>query len=167
MTYPRLASLLASIAALALFPSCSQTPANVAGNWSVNLTNGANGCMVSSWTPGETASAIPLTITQSGSSITAVVGGTTAILTNAAFGTATFTGTVDGNRLDARLTGRPAAMGSCAYTPVLDLSATLSGDTMNGTLVWSNDTNASADCGMLATCESEQAMNGSRPPTAP
>jgi hypothetical protein len=158
--------LLAALALLAL-PSCSSTPVNAAGSWAVNVTNGANGCSLDNWTAGETTSAVPLQITQSGSVVTAVVGGATGTVADLVFGTRTFNGSVNGNDLDARLVGRAGSMGGCAFTPVIDLSAQISGDTMMGTLVWSYDTNSNPDCGMMATCESIQAMNGSRPPTAP
>jgi hypothetical protein len=154
-------------ASSALLASCASTPANVAGSWSVNVTNGANGCMLDNWTAGETASGIPLTITQSGSAVTAEVGGTVGALADLLFGTRRFTGSVAGDRIDVRLVGRAGSMGGCAFTPVIDLTATVRGDTMMGNLIWSYDTNASPDCGMRATCESIQAMNGSRPPTAP
>jgi hypothetical protein len=64
-----------------------------------------------------------------------------------------------------RLVCRAGAMGRSAYTPELDLSATIRGDTKTGNVFWSHDTNVSADCGMMATCESVEAMKGSRPPT--
>lgn len=158
--------LVLALGGAVLGSSCSSSPVNAAGNWSVNLTNGANGCALSNWTAGETTSGVPLTISQSGSAVTGEVGGTTGAAAGILFGTNRFTiGNVSGNRVDMRLVGRAGAMGGCAYTPVLDLSATISGDTMTGNVVWSYDTNSSADCGMMATCESVQAMNGSRPPT--
>jgi hypothetical protein len=158
--------LVLALGGALLGSSCSSSPVNAAGNWSVNLTNGANGCALSNWTAGETTSGVPLTIGQSGSAVTGEIGGSTGVAAGVVFGTNQFSmGAVNGNRVDMRLTGRAASMGGCAYTPVLDLSGTISGDTMTGSVVWSYDTNSSADCGMLATCESVQAMNGSRPPT--
>ncbi|GAB4197151.1 MAG: hypothetical protein OHK0013_05010 [Sandaracinaceae bacterium] len=154
-------------AAAALLASCSSTPVDAAGNWSVNVTNGANGCMLANWTVGQMTAGIPLTITQSGTTITAEVGGTTGSAADLFLGSRRLTGSVDGNRLDARLVGRAGSMGGCAYTPVIDLTATVTGDTMMGNLIWSFDTNTNPDCAMYATCESIQAMNGSRPPTAP
>lgn len=167
MTPNRLApALVLVLGALALTPSgCTSSPVNTAGNWSINLTNGANGCMLDNWTPGESTTGVPVTFTQSGSTVTATVSGAYATALDIYFGTHVFSGSVDGNRVDARLVGRPAGSGSCAYTPVIDLSGTITGDNIVGQLIWSFDTNASADCGMYATCETDQSMNGSRPPS--
>lgn len=158
--------LVLTLSLLGAFALAGCAPVNAAGNWSVNLTNDANGCSLDNWTAGETTSGVPLTITQSGSSATGEVGGVTGTGATIIFGTNRFEmGTVSSNHVDLRLTGRAGSMGSCAYTPILDLSGTINGDTMSGRVVWSYDTNSSADCGAMATCESIQLMNGSRPPT--
>jgi hypothetical protein len=154
-------------AASALLASCASTPADVAGSWAVNVTNGANGCMLDNWMVGQMTTGIPLTITQSGATVTAEVGGTTGGAADLFLGSRILSGSVNGDRIDARLVGRAGSMGGCAYTPVIDLTGRVTGDTMMGNLIWSFDTNANPDCGMYATCESIQAMNGSRPPTAP
>ncbi|MBX7192781.1 MAG: hypothetical protein K1X94_12020 [Sandaracinaceae bacterium] len=160
-----------SLVALALVgglltSSCSASPANAAGSWSMNLTNGANGCMFSNWTVGDTTTGVPVTITQSGASVTLLVTGGYATALDLLVGGHEFTGAVDGNHVNARLTGRAGSTGGCAYTTVGDLEGTLSGDTITGNLSWSYDTNSSADCGMYAVCETLQAMNGTRPPTS-
>jgi hypothetical protein len=165
MTNAAIRLLVLALSLLGAFALAGCAPVNAAGNWSVNLTNGANGCSFANWTPGETTSALPVTITQSGSDVTAEVTGLSGGLVEAAFGGRRFVGNVSGDRIDARLTGRGGIMGGCAYTLVGDLSASVSGDTMTGQVVWSYDANSSADCGAMATCESVQAMNGSRPPT--
>ena len=166
MTNSPIRSLLVlTLSLLGAFALAGCAPVNAAGSWSVNLTNDANGCSLDNWMAGETTSGVPLTIGQSGSTATAEIGGTTGTLADIVFGTRSFTmGSVSGNHIDLRLVGRAGSMGSCAYTPVLDLSGNISGDTMSGRVVWSYDTNSSADCGALATCESVQLMNGSRPP---
>lgn len=46
---------------MALLGGCE--PANVAGNYSVNVTNRENGCGFQNWTVGDTASNIAFTIT--------------------------------------------------------------------------------------------------------
>lgn len=154
-----------ALGAALLASSCSASPANVAGTWSINLTNGTNGCMLDNWTPGESTSGIPVTFTQSGSAVTLTVMGGYATALDIYFGSHVFTGMVDGNRIDARLVGRAGGTGGCAYTPVIDLTGTVAGDTVTGQLLWSFDTNTSPDCGMYATCQTDQSMNGSRPPS--
>lgn len=140
-------------------------PVDASGNWSINLTNGANSCMLDNWRAGETTSGIPLVISQTGSAITADVGGVYGAALDLYFGRRQFAGSVSGNRIDARLVGRPGSRGSCAFTPVLDLTGDISGDGIVGNVIWSFDTNSSPDCGMYATCENVQAMNGARPPS--
>lgn len=169
MTHPlrsmlRIAALAVPVAALVA--SCAG-PVDAAGSWSLNLTSGANECMLMDWTPGETATGVPVTITQSGSTLTADVTGAYGAALDLYFGTHRFTGTVAADHVTLRLVGRAGATGTCAYTPVLELQSTVTGDTMSGSLGWFFDTNSSADCGMYATCRNEQAMNGSRPPRSP
>ena len=155
---------LASLALVSLASSCTSAPADVSGVWSVNLTNGANGCMVSGWTAGETAAGVPMTITQSGSTVTAEVGGPAAVLLNVALGTSRLTGVVNGSTVDLHADGRPGAEGACAFTSQLDITLRVTGDTLTGTTSWSYNANVSPDCGYRATCDSVQALNGARPP---
>lgn len=157
--------LVVTLALVGAFALAGCAPVDAAGMWSVNLTNDANGCSLDNWTPGSTTTGVPLTIAQSGSSASGEIGGTTGTLASVVFGTNRFEmGSISGNNVDLRLTGRAGSMGGCAYTPILDLTGSINGDTMSGRVVWSYDTNASADCGAMATCESVQLMNGSRPP---
>lgn len=142
-------------------------PVNAAGSWSLNLTNGANECMVMDWTPGQMTTGVPVSIVQSGSTVTADVTGAYGTVLDLYYGTHRFTGTVAADHIEMSLVGRAGAMGTCAYTPVLTLDGTISGDTITGTVAWSFDTNSSAECGAYATCANVQAMNGSRPPTSP
>lgn len=173
MTHPTLRTALRSAGLFlalplggALVASCA-APVDAAGTWSLNLTNGANVCMLDNWTPGEATTGVPVTITQSGETLTADVTGAYAAALDIYYGTHRFTGTVAADSVTLRLVGRAGATGTCAYTPVLELRSRVSGDTMSGTLGWFFDTNSSADCGMYATCRNEQAMNGSRPPRSP
>lgn len=156
---------LSIVPVLLLVASCGSDPVDVAGTYTVNLTNGTNGCMVMNWTEGDTTTGVPLTITQDGSSFTATVTGLAATSLDIYPGAHTFTGTVSGSHLDGTLVGRAASMGSCAYTVNIDLDADLDGDVLTGELHWYADTNSSADCGMYATCSNQQAFNGTRPPT--
>lgn len=158
-------SVLAALALTLTTASCGSSPADVAGSYALNLTNGANGCMVMSWTEGESTTGVPLVITQDGESFTADVQGTAGLYLDLTAGAHQFTGTVSGTHLDGTLRGSGRAQGSCAYTINIDLSGELSGDVMTGDLTWYADTNDSPDCGMLATCENRQLFNGARPPS--
>jgi hypothetical protein len=54
--------------------------------------------------------------------------------------------------------------GSCAYFVRATADITLSGDTINGTVTYRDETNKSPDCGQLETCTTQQSLAGSRPP---
>jgi hypothetical protein len=81
-------------------------------------------------------------------------------------GSNSFTGNVSDNTLELRLTGtRSGSMGSCAFTLDADVTATLNGDVLQGTIAYVPKTNQSTDCGVLNSCQSVQAFNGTRPPS--
>lgn len=50
--------------------------ANVAGNYSIALTNGDNGCNLSNFTPGNTSTNVGVTTVQDGSKVTMTINGT-------------------------------------------------------------------------------------------
>ena len=156
-------SLLSALMGLAL-ASCGDDPANVAGTYTINLTNGPNGCMVDSWEEGATSTGTTVVITQEGSSISADVQGLAGTYLDVVVGSSVFEGMVSGSHIDARLTGRAGAMGSCAYTFLIDMDADLDGDVLEGTLRWYAQTNGLEECGMYNTCQNTQAFNGARPP---
>ncbi len=154
---------IVALVALALV-SCGNAPADVAGSYTVALTNGANGCMFMDWTVGESTSGVGLVITQDGDAFTGTVTGAVAGALDLYVGSHEFNGTVSGTHLDGTLVGRPLSMGTCAYTLNIDLDGELDGDLITGSLRWYGDANSSPDCGMWATCETLQAFNGTRPP---
>src|SRR5262245_41651647 len=153
---------------LALFVVGCGSDVNVAGNYTVAVTNGENGCNLQNWTVGNSASGIPLMITQNGTALTATVNGLTGTYLNLVLGSSTFNGTVSGNDLNLRLVGtRAGNTGSCAYTINANVSAVLNSDVLQGSIDYVPQTNQSIDCGVLDSCQSVQAFNGTRPPTSP
>src|SRR5215831_1933245 len=108
---------------LALFVIGCGSDVNVAGTYTVAVTNGENGCNLQNWNVGNSASGIPLMITQNGSALTATVNGLTGTYLNLVLGSSAFTGTVSGNDINLRLVGtRTGNMASCAYTINADVS---------------------------------------------
>ena len=105
-----------------------------------------------------------MTITQSGSTVTADIGGAAGVVLNVLLGTSRLTGVVSGSEVDLHADGRPGSEGACAYTGALDIRLRVTGDTLTGATHWNFDANASPDCGYRATCDSTQAVNGARPP---
>ena len=142
-------------------------PANVAGTYTVALTNGANGCMLDNWRSGETSNGTEVVFTQDGANAQAQVNGITGGVLELFLGSRRFTGTVSGTQVTMRLEGtRAASTGACAYTSVAELTGTLTGNALQGTIVWKYSTNNNADCGYRNACETLQTYSGSRPPPA-
>lgn len=153
--------LVAILAAL----GCGED-ANVAGSYTIAVTNRTNGCELENWMEGETSSNIPVTITQSGENVTATVDGLVGAYFNAIFGSAAFVGTVSGDDLDLQIIGtRSATEGNCTYTFNAVLSGSVSGDTLTGRIDYQAATNDQPDCAALEGCTSYQDFNGTRPPT--
>jgi len=137
----------------------------VGGSYTVNLTNGDDGCGVMGWTVGDTTSAVPVAVLQDGDQVQLDVGGASGTLLDLAVGSSIFNGQVGGSDITAALIGsRAGSQGSCTYTYTIDLRASVDGDFMEGELRWHPVTNGHADCGVLETCENVQSFNGSRPP---
>ncbi|HHH31392.1 MAG TPA: hypothetical protein ENK57_24010 [Polyangiaceae bacterium] len=140
-------------------------PADVAGSYTVNVTNGENGCAFDNWTVGETASSIPIVVAQTDDQVQLDVGGTSGAALDIFIGSSIFNGQVSGSGVTAALVGsRSATMGMCTYTVTVDMDATSSGDLLEGQLIWRPVTNMHADCGVLNDCRSLQSFNGTRPP---
>ena len=154
-----------SLCGLVLVAGCSSSPANVAGNYTLAITNGANGCNFPSFTVGSQATGIPLVMTQSGDSATATINGLAAVDLDALLGTNVFPGTIDGDNLDLKLQGSSSKMmGNCAYTVNAEIRANLSTDTLTGQVTYTDATNNNSDCAALQGCSTVQDFNGTRPP---
>jgi hypothetical protein len=163
--------LFAPLACVALAAACGgssfQTTANITGTYDVSLTNGANGCQFASWTTGAMVSNIGVDITQNGTNASAQVTGLAALVYAVDLGTATFTGSVQGDTFTMTAFGSHAATdGQCSYTLKASMTGTQLGDSVQGQLTYSETTNGSPDCGYHATCTSVQSFAGVRPPSA-
>lgn len=156
-----LATLLVVLAA-----ACgSSEPADVAGNYTIALTNRDNGCDLANWTVGEQASGIPVVITQEGANATADVQAGAGFILDAALGSSVYTGDVDGSNLFLELFGnRPQQQGNCSFTFNSEIDASLIGDTLTGRINYKAATNDNPDCTALEGCVSFQEFNGTRPP---
>ena len=153
---------------VALMAGCgSSAPVNVAGSYTVAVTNKDNGCNLMSWTSGNSASGIGVSISQNGSMADATVQGATGTYLDLVLGSHDFTGNVDGDHLALTLYGtRQSTSGNCSWTFNANLDADLSGDVLTGTIDYVEKTNGNPDCTAdQSTCKSEQDFNGTRPPT--
>jgi hypothetical protein len=140
-------------------------PADFAGNYTVAVTNGQNGCGFTNWTVGSSSNGTPVTITQNATSASADVGGASGIYYDLILGSHVFQGSVSGTQMSMSIHGtRTAHKGNCAYQVTAVMGGSLSGDSISGTISYSTTTNGGTDCGTLASCASTQSFAGARPP---
>ena len=149
-----------------LLLACGSDPADVAGNYTVAVTNGPNECMLASWEAGRSSDGIELLVSQSGSSATADVRDfTTGTVLDLWLGGSSFSGDVDGDELDLILIGtREQSAPGCTYTIDAELDGTLDGDVLIGTITYRPNP-IEGTCGILESCRNVQQFNGTRPPT--
>jgi hypothetical protein len=150
---------------VAILAGCSSSPVDASGNYTVATTNGHNDCNIAAWTVGQQTTGIPVTVTQQHANASADVMGASAVLLDLLLGGHVFTGTVDGNSLDLKLTGtRPNTLGNCTYTLNGEIQASLSGDALSGRINYTGAGNGNSDCASIQGCVSFEEFNGSRPP---
>lgn len=161
-------ALLSIVSLLLVATACGSTDvptADVSGKYTLSLTKKNNACAFTSWTVGETTQGVTMTVVQNGNTVTGTVEGLGAAALDLVLGTHVFSGTVLGSTADLQANGaRAASQATCAYTIDAHITMTLTGNAVNGTLVFTPKTNASADCGVLNACSSTQDLAGSRPP---
>ena len=155
------------ILAVAALAGCSGADADVAGNYTVALTNGENGCMFANWTVGAQATGIPMIATQDGSKLTVTIEGGARIYLELLLGSGknVFSGTVDGDDISVESIGtRAATTGNCTYTYNSKISGTLDGDVLRGRIEYRAADNGNSDCTTVHGCLTSQEYNGTRPP---
>nr|HEX4314179.1 hypothetical protein [Kofleriaceae bacterium] len=154
----------AAAAAACVLAACS-SPANVAGNYTVDLTDEANGCNLSNFTQGQSTSGVSVSITQKDSDVTVAVTGVAGAYLMTVLGSSTFDGSVSGDGFDAKLIGTTAGHSSnCTFTFDADLHGDLAKDSISGTIDYTPQTNGSPDCSTIMGCTSTQNFSGTRPP---
>ncbi len=156
----RFASLLFACAL-----GCSTDPANVEGNYSMNITDRDNGCNFPNWTSGNSVPNIGVTITQQGSNVTATVNGLVGLFVAGSLGSSAYSGSIDGNELELEILGTKSMnMGNCTFTYNSRIVGTASGDAMEGRVEYRAAGNGNPDCATITGCLSYQDFNGTRPP---
>lgn len=137
---------------------------DVAGDYTVAITNGSSSCNFSDWQEGKGTSGIELTLTQDGSNVHGTLGGVTGAFFSLVFGSAEFDGTIHGRSFELENFGsRPSTSGNCVFTYDSKVEGTQSGDSISGTITYSTQTNQNPDCD-AAECAASQRFSGSRPP---
>jgi hypothetical protein len=143
----------------------SESPADVAGTYTLSLTVQENGCGILGGSVGDSSTGVEIVVTQTGSNANAQVKGIAGLALALAMGSDTFTGKVSSSDLDLSIAGTmPGSTGTCAYTRNAHFETKLTGDVLQGTVTYSYATNRTADCGSLSTCQDVQLLNGVRPP---
>jgi hypothetical protein len=145
--------------------SSSDAPIDVSGSYSGPVTNGPNTCP-GIWNTGAMNNAMA-TVVQTGANVSIRVDGAAGFLLTAGFGTNSFSGTVSGGHIDALIIGQPSTTrGGCMYTSNGNLSADLAGNTLNGTILYTPQTNGNPDCTSMQVtgCSSQQSFALTRPP---
>ena len=141
--------------------------AEVAGTYSVSLTNRTNGCNLSNYTVGDTSTNIGVVITQSGSNVTLTVNGLAGIALIGLLGADKniYTGSVDGNDVDVESLGtRSQTMGNCTFTYNSKIAGSIDGDALTGRIEYRAADNGNPDCATISGCLTYQDFNGTRPP---
>ncbi|HEY6175233.1 MAG TPA: hypothetical protein VIX73_12340 [Kofleriaceae bacterium] len=142
--------------------ACGSGDLDAAGDYTVTVTDGQNGCNLPSWTPGAMSNAT-VTLTQSGNNVTAVVTGLGGAVLDIGLGSHSFTGKINGSTLALDLFGtRSNNSGNCTYTINAKIHAVLDGDALSGQIDYTSATNGNPDCGGIAGCDSFQDIAGTR-----
>ncbi len=139
--------------------------ADVAGEYTVAITNGSNGCGFTNWTEGDTSTGIPFSVTQDGERLTGTVGGSSGLFLDLWLGDRVYTGTVSGNNVELTLYGTTTnTSGNCTYTVNSTIDGEIDGDVLVGDIRYRAATNGNPDCQTIEGCVSRQSFNGTRPP---
>jgi hypothetical protein len=150
---------LALLAAVACSSGNSAPPANVAGTYTLTVTDGQNGCNISNFTTGATSTGVMVQITQNGSSVSATVQGYSGLVLDFATGN-TLSGTISGSQATLSATGNHT-QNNCAYTTTATANMTFNGNQVQGSISYADSGNGSSDCGVLQACTSSQTFSGS------
>jgi hypothetical protein len=151
--------------ALVVLAACGGgSDANVAGNYTMALTNRDNGCNFAGYTVGA-QNTVGVNITQNKSDLTATVTGGGGFLLALVVGSNVYTGGVDGDDVDLEIIGNIAMnSGNCAFTYNSEIHATADGNSMSGRIEYRAVTNMNSDCAAITGCLTFQEFAGSRPP---
>jgi hypothetical protein len=116
------------------------------------------------WTQGSSLTGVSVQLTQDGTTAQLTVNGLFGAYLQAALGTKSFAGTVNGNTFTATYLGTTAASsGTCMYTVNLTISCTIDGNNnLSGTITFTPKTNADASCGVLSTCVNQETLTAAR-----
>jgi hypothetical protein len=155
--------VLLPLVALCGCSSDSEFTNDVAGTYTVAITNGKSSCDFKDWVEDKEATGVDLTITQDGQKIHGTIGGIAGVYLVVAIGTNELDGTIQKDSLSMTGYGRSMMQGNCAFSYNVNVKGTQTGDSINGSITYATKSNRNPDCAALE-CSATQAFNGSRPP---
>jgi hypothetical protein len=151
---------LALVAAAACSSNNDTPPAEVAGTYTLTVTDQQNGCQVQNFTTNASQTGIMVSITQNGSVVSATVMGYSGLVLAFATGN-TLSGTIQGSYASLQSSANHV-LGNCAYSTTATANMHFAGNQVDGTILYTDTGNGSADCGVLQMCTSTQTLIGSR-----
>jgi hypothetical protein len=135
--------------------------ADVAGEYTVSLTNQQSSCMLD-WRQGAKTNGVMFTIRQDGTNLTAEAGGDAAVSLVLITGTNAFVGNVEGDTFTLVADGPTVfTTGACSYTVQATVEGTLQGDIITGTLTYRPVLSTDPQCAQYA-CAAVAAFTGVR-----
>jgi hypothetical protein len=138
---------------------------NLAGSYTVSVTNADNGCMIQNWEAGKSTSDIPFLIEQQDKNLNGTLQGLAGAALFLSIGTNMFVGTATGSDFDITAHGTTMhAQGTCMYELNAEIQGSISGDLISGTIKYAPATSNDPACASLQ-CSSTQNFNGTRPPS--
>ena len=153
--------------------ACSTPTANVAGTYTAQLTQGSDGCNVSTVSEGTVTTGVTMVVTQTTGTLTADVGGAIASDLMTLIGNHVYTGSIDGDGLQLGINGGfTRQIGNCSYHLDTVITAEASGSTLTGELDYravSADptcvmvTDAGSDLTGGIGCNTTSTLSASRP----
>ena len=148
-------------------PKACETPADVAGDYTVRLTNVQNTCpsMAQGWTDGAVNEGVDFLIEQQCVALSAETMGDPALYFLLLLGANDFRGEVHGSHFVLTNHGtKEYTYDTCDYTIDATVEGDLDGDSITGTLTYTPVIKPSASCTGYE-CAAEQTFDGVRPPS--
>jgi hypothetical protein len=138
------------------------TPVDVAGEYTVSLTNTTNDCMMP-WKDGATTNGVLFTIRQTGTQLTAEADGDAALSLVLLTGTNLFDGNIHGNGFTLVADGPTVFQaGNCMYNVDATVEGTIVDNIIHGTLTYSPVFGSDPECAQYA-CTAVEDFTGTRP----
>jgi hypothetical protein len=138
--------------------------ANLAGEYTVAVTNADNGCMIENWEVGKSTSGIPFSIMQQDSNLNGTLEGAAGVVLLVTIGSNMFGGKAADETFDLTAYGQiPRMQGTCTFKLNAEIQGTISGDLISGTIKYAPAISNDPACASLQ-CSSTQNFNGTRPP---